>query len=141
MRRAPLFNLIFVALIVFLFARSTFRVAAQETEKSSVAPNKCFAVLVGVDEYESENLIKLDYSSSDVRAIRDALIKLGVPEENIQMFVSNGGIRERPRSERVVRAIDEMLRAADSETTVFVPRLLLRRKRRLLFLNNERLNR
>ncbi len=76
------------------------------------------ALLVGVDEYET--LTPLEYASSDVRKLRDALVEIGFPSDSIRTFVSDGRIRERPSRKRIWAALDEMLAASGPDTTVLV---------------------
>ncbi|MBP3529554.1 MAG: SUMF1/EgtB/PvdO family nonheme iron enzyme [Thermoguttaceae bacterium] len=84
----------------------------------SIDPKTCRAFLVGVDEYET--LPPLEYASSDVRKIRDALLEIGLDAKNIRLFVSDGRVRERPSRERILQAFDEMLSETDGEATVLV---------------------
>ena len=79
---------------------------------------KCGALLVGVDEYET--LTPLEYASSDMRKLRDALVEIGFPSNSIRMFVSDGRIRERPSREKILKALDEMLAASGPDSTVFI---------------------
>ncbi|MBQ2790320.1 MAG: SUMF1/EgtB/PvdO family nonheme iron enzyme [Thermoguttaceae bacterium] len=79
---------------------------------------KCGALLVGVDEYET--LTPLEYASSDMRKLRDALVEIGFPSDSIRMFVSDGRIRERPSREKILKALDEMLAASGPDSTVFI---------------------
>lgn len=76
------------------------------------------ALLVGVDEYET--LTPLEYASSDVRKLRDALVEIGFPSDSIRTFVSDGRIRERPSRKRIWAALDEMLAASGPDSTVLV---------------------
>lgn len=79
---------------------------------------KCGAILVGVDEYET--LDPLEYASSDVRKLRDALVEIGFPSEEIRTFVSDGRIRERPSRDRILKALDETLAASGPDSTVLI---------------------
>lgn len=57
-------------------------------------PDACFALFIGVDKYDSPP--NLSYSSSDAKALRDAVLKIGFRNENVWLCVSDGSRRELP---------------------------------------------
>ncbi|MBQ7813733.1 MAG: SEL1-like repeat protein, partial [Thermoguttaceae bacterium] len=84
-------------------------------------PETCFALLIGVDEYET--LGKLEYASSDAKALRDALLDIGFCRENIALCVSDGPRQTLPTKKNIDSAIDEILDAAakaGKNSTIFI---------------------
>jgi len=78
----------------------------------------CFALLVGVDKYD--NIKPLNYAGSDVKAIRETLLKIGFKEENIWMFASDGSRYEQPTKANIERAFKEILAEAERGATIFI---------------------
>lgn len=98
------------------------KAAERTSEVKMIAenPETCFALLIGVDEYET--LGKLEYASSDAKALRDALISLGFLEENIWLYVSDAA-NKRPTKRNIDNAFENMLREAESagpNSTIFI---------------------
>lgn len=78
-----------------------------------------YALLVGVDDYGG-TLETLKYAGSDVKRIAGALEKIGFPSENIRKFVSGAGEASRPSRDRILAALDEIVRKSGPNSTVFV---------------------
>ncbi|MBP3530171.1 MAG: SEL1-like repeat protein, partial [Thermoguttaceae bacterium] len=84
-------------------------------------PDACFALFIGVDKYDSPP--NLSYSSSDAKALRDAVLKIGFRNENVWLCVSDGSRRELPTKKNVDAALADMLAAAEEagdEATIFI---------------------
>lgn len=99
------------------------KAAKRPSEVRTIAenPETCFALLVGVDEYET--LGKLGYASSDAKALRDALLDIGFCRENIALCVSDGPRQTLPTKKNIDSAIDEILDAAakaGKKSTIFI---------------------
>ncbi len=78
-----------------------------------------YALLVGVDDYGG-TLKSLKYAGSDVERMAAALEKIGFPSDNIRKFVSGAGEASRPSRERILAALDEIVRKSGPNSTVFV---------------------
>lgn len=78
-----------------------------------------YALLVGVDDYGG-TLKTLEYAGSDVKRIAAALEKIGFPSDNIRKLVSGAGEASRPSRERILAALDEIVRKSGPNSTVFV---------------------
>ncbi|MBQ5789578.1 MAG: SEL1-like repeat protein, partial [Thermoguttaceae bacterium] len=92
-----------------------------ESRKLAQDPDSCFALFIGVDAYDS--LPNLSYSSSDAKALRDAVLKLGFRNENVWLCVSDGSRRELPTKKNVDAALADMLAAAEEagdDATIFI---------------------
>lgn len=76
--------------------------------------------MVGVDEYASRNVETLTYAGADAKKLRDALTKIGVPEESVRLFVSRGGLRERPDKATIMAALDEAVENSGPRSTILV---------------------
>ena len=94
--------------------------SAQERTLGVVAKNRVEAILVGVDEYASQNVKTLTYAGADAKKLRDALTKIGVPEESVRLFVSRGGLRERPDKATIMAALDEAVKNSGTSSTILV---------------------
>ncbi|MBQ6827872.1 MAG: caspase family protein, partial [Thermoguttaceae bacterium] len=80
--------------------------------------SSCYALLIGVDKYD--NITPLNYASSDAEAIRETLLKIGFPEENIWRFTSKGSRYELPTKANIEKAFEEILAEAGPNATIFV---------------------
>ena len=78
-----------------------------------------YALLVGVDDYGG-TLKTLKYAGSDVKRMAAALEKIGFPSDNIRKLVSGAGEASRPSRERILAALDEIVRKSGPNSTVFV---------------------
>jgi len=94
--------------------------SARERGLAVVAKNRIEAILVGVDEYASRNVETLTYAGADAKKLRDALTKIGVPEESVRLFVSRGGLRERPDKATIMAALDEAVKNSGPSSTILV---------------------
>jgi len=103
-----------------LFGVATSDASAQERTLGVVAKNRVEAILVGVDEYASRNVETLTYAGADAKKLRDALTKIGVPEESVRLFVSRGGLRERPNKATIMAALDEAVKNSGPNSTILV---------------------
>jgi len=80
------------------------------------APAKTLAIVIGVSEYESEELDDLKYSADDAAAIRDALVGYcGVAPENMWFLVDAQATRS-----AIMRAFFEVTRRAKQTDTVII---------------------
>lgn len=76
---------------------------SRRLEAVAKGEDSCFALLVGVDKYDE--LSPLGYASSDAKALRNVLLEIGFPEENVWMLTSDGSRRERPTKENIEEAL------------------------------------
>ncbi len=91
---------------------------SRRLEAVAKGEDSCFALLVGVDKYDE--LSPLGCASSDAKALRDVLLEIGFPEENVWMLTSDGSRRERPTKENIEDALDEILEESGPNATVLV---------------------
>ncbi len=89
---------------------------AESIDKS---PSKCFALLVGVNQYEN-GLAPLNYATSDALALKETLVKIGFPEESVQVFFTSANVSEHPTKKRIMRAFERIIAEADEESAIFV---------------------
>ena len=82
-------------------------------------PTKCFALLVGVNQYEN-GLPDLSYATSDALALKETLVKIGFPEESVQVFFTSANVREHPTRKRIMEAFNRIVEEADEESAIFV---------------------
>ena len=94
---------------------------ARRIEPKAATENvgELYALLVGVDDYGG-TLKTLKYAGSDVERIAGALEKIGFPSDNIRKFVSGAGEASRPSRERILAALDEIVRKSGPNSTIFV---------------------
>ncbi len=91
----------------------------EAVERIDKRPTKCFALLVGVDQYEND-LPELSYASSDALALKKTLLKIGFPEEGVQVFFTSPNLREHPTKAKIMKAFDQIIARADEESAIFV---------------------
>lgn len=91
---------------------------SRRLEAVAKGEDSCFALLVGVDKYDA--LTPLGCASSDAKALRDVLLEIGFPEENVWILTSDGSRSERPTKEKIEEALDEILEESGPNATVFV---------------------
>ncbi|MBR6435824.1 MAG: caspase family protein, partial [Thermoguttaceae bacterium] len=76
------------------------------------------ALLVGVDEYV--NVPSLKCCVNDMKALREALMKIGFEEDDIQMLVTGGAYKDLPTKKNIERRISTILLKAQKEDMVFI---------------------
>src|SRR5579871_3955528 len=76
---------------------------------SAHADGKKWALLIGVEEYDSPDVSRLNFAVKDVKAIADHLLRLGFPQANLRVMTSdiksNNDIN-RPINTGVLKALD-----------------------------------
>lgn len=79
-------------------------------------------LLVGCDVYDNQGLLPLlDYASSDMRNMRDALVELGFPPENIRTLESFSRSKDdRPTRAAIKEALKEITAKSEQDSVVFV---------------------
>ncbi len=90
-----------------------------EARSATENASELYALLVGVDDYGG-TLKTLKYAGSDVERVAVALEKSGFPRENIRKFVSGAGESSRPSRERILAALDEIVRKSGPNSTIFI---------------------
>jgi uncharacterized caspase-like protein len=95
--------LLFFVLIV-CFARTT------EARK--------LALLVGVDEYRS--VPSLTCCVNDMKTLKEALLKIGFQEDDIQILTTGGALRDLPTKDEIERRIARILSEAQPKDLVFL---------------------
>ncbi|MBQ6827314.1 MAG: SEL1-like repeat protein, partial [Thermoguttaceae bacterium] len=83
---------------------------------------QAYVLLVGCDVYQNKSLLPfLDYASSDVRNMRDALVKIGFPQENIRTLESySKDMDDRPTRAAIKQALEEIFAKSGKDSVVFV---------------------
>ncbi len=89
---------------------------AETLDKS---PTKCFALLVGVNQYLN-GLTPLNYAAADALALKETLVKIGFPEESVQVFFTSVNVNEYPLKENIMKAFEEIVAKADESSAIFV---------------------
>ncbi|MBR2006000.1 MAG: caspase family protein, partial [Thermoguttaceae bacterium] len=62
----------------------------------------------------------LRYAASDAKKIADALVELGLPEENVVTLISGAGEERRPSREKIMAALDEIVAKSGKNSRIFV---------------------
>ena len=77
-----------------------------------------FALLVGVDEYDA--VLSLKCCVNDMKTLKEALMKIGFEEDDIQVLVTGSAGRDYPTKKKIERRISEVLSAAGPKDLVFL---------------------
>ncbi len=82
-----------------------------------------YALLVGVQQYDSKELPDLNYSEADVEALAEVLRVSGYPAANVALLTGKGGARDpqrRPTAERIRAELDALLQKCGKDDLVLV---------------------
>ena len=78
--------------------------------------NNSWAVLIGINDYENENITDLNYAVSDADGIRSMLVEYyGFPEENITSLIN-----EEASAQNIKRAIAQTAKKAGSNDRIVI---------------------
>ena len=92
---------------VTAFAQQKQRIERVEGAAEAKAGSGRWALVVGVDEYQSNDIERLSGAVSDARAIRDALVKYAeFPERQVFLLTSDGA--SRPTARSILTKLDEI---------------------------------
>lgn len=79
-----------------------------------------WALLVGIDQYESKDISSLAYASHDVTAFADALtdaLIAGFPNENVFLMTNSSTDRDRPKAVNIILRLDGLAQVIEPEDT------------------------
>lgn len=81
---------------------------------------KQYALLVGVDEYESGSISGLQYAAADAKELGESLTNIGFPRDNVIIMASGLSMKQRPSKERILKAFDELLGKLNEKDSIVV---------------------
>jgi hypothetical protein len=92
--------------------------AASPPARSNAQPTR-WALLVGVDQYDSPDIASLSYSVADVKSVREALTRqMGFPDENVYMLTGDAPKGpERAENVNVIHRLDALGRLVGPDDT------------------------
>lgn len=85
----------------------------------NAAPTK-WAILVGIDQYQNDEISTLRYAVADTKAMKDALIGAGFPASNVFTMTGDAGGPDAPTSLNVIKRLSSLSdRIGPDDTFVF----------------------
>ena len=78
------------------------------TTSGNASKGKTFALLIGVNKYDSRDVIDLNFCVQDVKGLAEALKRMGVPEKNIIVMCDGAEYDLQPRRGRIFKQLADI---------------------------------
>lgn len=85
---------------------------------SNAMAQEKWAVMVGVNDYQSKSITSLQYAVADVQAVAEALKKQGVPQKNLFLLTDNGKARDLATGSNIIWRLEWLAKKVQPEDTV-----------------------
>jgi Caspase domain len=96
---------------------------AHRQEQLKALPNKSdrFALIIGVDKYQDEEITTLEGASNDARALAETLIRCaGFPADQVILLSSNQSLERQPTRANILRRLSNLRQAVPREGMLLV---------------------
>ena len=104
------FKVLWLSCTLFLCGHSIVRAAP------NAAPTK-WAVLVGIDKYQNDEISTLRYAVADTKAMQQALVQSGFPAQNVFTMTGDAQGPDAPTSNNVIMRLDSLAGRVGPEDT------------------------